>query len=73
MCATVSVDFPHWPLFRHEKTNVGVDDVVEVNSSTFIGPKFGLKSSILAFKGGWGTLGANLGAKKLSFEYNIDI
>ena len=34
MCATVSVDFPHWPLLGREKTNVGVDDVFEVNSST---------------------------------------
>jgi len=30
----VFVDFSHWPLLWPEKTNVGVDDVVEVNSST---------------------------------------
>ncbi len=67
MCATVSVDFPHWPLLWHEKTNVGVDNVDEVNSSTFIGPKFGLKSEIFAYKGGWGTLGAKSGGQKAEF------
>ena len=73
MCATVSVDFPHWPLLGHEKTNVGVDDFDDVNSSTFIGPKFGLKVKFWPIKVGGGPWGPNLGAKKLIFEYNIDI
>ena len=56
-----------------QKTNVGVDDVVEVNSSTFIGPKFDLKAKVWPIKVGGGPWGPNLGAKKLNFEYNIDI
>jgi hypothetical protein len=57
----------------HEKTNVGVDDVFDVNSSTFIGPKFGLKSEILAYIDGRGTPGAKSGGQKVQFLSIISI
>jgi hypothetical protein len=68
--------FPYGSPLLPEKTNVGVDDVVDVNSSTFIGPKLGQTPSPRDLGGdleGHWAWALQSPLKMLIFEYNIDI